>query len=97
MTSQVVRLVIGMGGVVALVAGIAALVGGDTGGMFLIVMGLTALLVFVFEQGRYRSEAAAPGPPFQRTDEAFVDPTTRKRTRVYVNPNTGERRYHVES
>jgi hypothetical protein len=97
MTSQVVRLVIGLTGVVALVAGIAALVGGDTGGMFLIVMGATALLVFVFEQARYRSEAAAPGPPYQRTDEAFVDPTTRRRTRVYVNPNTGERRYHVES
>jgi hypothetical protein len=97
MTSQVVRLVIGLAGVVALVAGIAALVGGDTGGMFLIVMGATALLVFVFEQARYRSDTAAPGPPYQRTDEAFVDPTTRRRTRVYTNPNTGERRYHVES
>jgi hypothetical protein len=26
----------------------------------------------------------------------FIDPTTRRRTRVYVNPATGERRYHAE-
>lgn len=97
MTSQVVRLVIGLAGVVALVAGLSTLAAGDTGGMFWVVLGLSGLLVFVFEQARYRSEAAAPGPPYQRTDEAFVDPTTRRRTRVYVNPNTGERRYHVES
>lgn len=97
MTSLAVRLIIAVGGVAALVAGLSALAGGDPGGVVWIVLGLAAMLAVVFEQARYPSEADAPGPPFQRTDEAFVDPTTRRRTRVYVNPNTGERRYHVES
>jgi hypothetical protein len=30
---------------------------------------------------------------FVRTDEAFVDPTTGIRQRVWFNPGTGERRY----
>jgi hypothetical protein len=63
------------------------------------------------ERSRYRSGAAehtsegpgpgggepeAPGPPFRPTDERFVDPTSGRRMRVYVNPATGERRYHAD-
>lgn len=97
MTSLVVRILIGVGGVVALIAGIPALAGGDPNGLVLVVLGASALVAFAFEQVRYRSDTATPGPPFQRTDEAFVDPTTRRRMRVYVDPTTGERRYHAES
>jgi hypothetical protein len=93
----VVRLFIAVGSVVALVVGIPALAAGVPGGLMLVVMGAIGLLAVVFEKARYRSEAAAPGPPFQRTDEAFVDPTTKRRMRVYVDPTTGERRYHAES
>ena len=32
---------------------------------------------------------------FVRTDEAFVDPTTGIRQRVWFNPGTGERRYET--
>jgi hypothetical protein len=33
---------------------------------------------------------------FQRTDEAFVDPTSSRRMRVWLDPQTGERRYRAE-
>ena len=97
MTSLVVRMIIAVGGVVVLVAGLLALANGDPGGLVWMVLGLAALVAVAFEQSRYRSDTATPGPPFQRTDEAFVDPTTRRRMRVYVDPTTGERRYHAES
>ena len=41
-------------------------------------------------------ETDIPGSPFQPTEERFVDPTTGRRMRVYLNPSTGERRYHAE-
>jgi hypothetical protein len=75
------------------------------GGGVLIVAGL-------LERTRYRSDAAErtnePSGPgggetsgkvearFQRTDETFVDPTTRVRMRVLVDARTGERRYVAE-
>ena len=36
---------------------------------------------------------AALEPRFRRTDEAFVDPTTGQRMRVWLDPGSGERRY----
>jgi len=97
MTSLAVRVLIAAGGVVAIVAGLPALAVGAPGGLVWVGLGVAALLVVAFEQARYRTEATAPGHPFQRTDETFVDPTTRRRMRVYVDPTTGERRYHAES
>ncbi len=97
MTSLAVRLAIAAFGVVAVVIGLPALAGGDPGALVWLILGAGALLVAGFEQVRYRSDATAPGLPFQRTDEAFIDPTTGRRMRVYVNPTTGERRYHAES
>jgi|GEM_PF-438654 hypothetical protein len=37
--------------------------------------------------------SAALEPRFRRTDEVFVDPTTRQRMRVWLDPGSGERRY----
>ena len=52
------------------------------------------------------SEAPGPGggeptdrpmePRFRRTDERFVDPTTATPMRVWIDPDTGERRYRAE-
>jgi len=41
-------------------------------------------------------EPSAPAAPFIPTEERFVDPTTGRRLRVYVDPATGERRYFAE-
>jgi hypothetical protein len=69
------------------------------------------LVAVVLERARYRSEAAEsstagagpgggeptiPGAPFRPTDEVFIDPTTGHRLRVYLDPASGERRYHAE-
>ena len=97
MASLAVRLAIAAFGVVAVVAALPALASGNPNGLIWLVLGVGALLVAAFEQVRYRSDPTAPGLPFQRTDEAFIDPTTGRRIRVYVNPATGERRYHAES
>jgi hypothetical protein len=35
-------------------------------------------------------------PRFQRTEEAFVDPTSGRRMRVWLDRGTGERRYRAE-
>jgi hypothetical protein len=35
-------------------------------------------------------------PRFQRTDERFIDPTTHREMRVWIDPNSGERRYRAE-
>ena len=79
---------------------------------WLIVTGGVLLIAVVIETSRYRSQAAelgklAPGPGggetgppeprFRPTDEIFVDPTSGRRMRVYVDARTGERRYLAES
>jgi hypothetical protein len=35
-------------------------------------------------------------PRFQPTDEVFMDPTSRRRMRVWLDPVRGERRYRAE-
>jgi hypothetical protein len=35
-------------------------------------------------------------PRFQPTDEAFVDPTSGRQMRVWLDPRSGERRYRAE-
>jgi hypothetical protein len=92
------------GGLIVIVAGGRA----APSGLWLIVLGAVGLIAVAFERTRYRSEAAerggeAPGsagiddgpldPRFRATDERFVDPTTRQRLRVWVDPSSGERRY----
>ncbi len=56
--------------------------------------GAVLVLVIVFERPVYKpDEAVAPGPPWQQTDERFIDPETGKKVTVFVKPETGERRY----
>jgi hypothetical protein len=81
-------------------------------GLWALVLGGVGIIAVVLERGRYRSEAAErtgahPGPGggedgalesrFQRTDELFIDPTSGTRMRVWVDPQTGERRYRAEA
>jgi hypothetical protein len=77
-------------------------------GLWLIGLGAAGLIGITFERMRYRSAAAersgepggpagtdpgSPDPRFRPTDERFEDPTTSERLRVWVDPQTGERRY----
>jgi hypothetical protein len=79
---------------------------------WLIPSGALLVIVAIVEVSRYRSEQAelaggeAPGPGggepgplearFRRTDEVFVDPTSNKKMRVFIDAGTGERRYVAE-
>ena len=80
-------------------------------GLWMLLIGGAALIALAFERTRYQSEAAeragdAPGqagvdvgPPdarFRPTEERFVDPTTHRRLRVWLDPASGERRYRLD-
>ncbi len=80
-------------------------------GLWAIVIGSGGVIAVALERSRYRSATAehaadrvgpgggepeAPGPPFRPTEERFVDPTSGRQMRVYLNPATGERRYHAD-
>ena len=84
---------------------------GGISGLWLMVLGAAGLIGITFERMRYRSEAAeqsgAPAGPagaesgpldarFSPTEERFVDPTTRQRLRVWIDPASGERRYRPD-
>jgi hypothetical protein len=94
-----------------LLGGLVALLAGQVYGLWAMGIGAAGLLGVAFERSRYRSQAAErgtervgpgggeparPPPPFRATDERFVDPTTGRQMRVYVDPSSGERRYHAE-
>jgi hypothetical protein len=81
-------------------------------GLWLLGTGGALVVASILERTRYRSEAAeraseppGPGggetddtlePRFRRTDEVFVDPSSRRRMRVLLDARTGERRYVAE-
>jgi hypothetical protein len=80
-------------------------------GLWLLLLGGVGLVIVAFETRRYGSEAAelkhdpvggagvetgAPEPRFRPTDERFIDPTTRRLVRVWMDPGTGERRYRLD-
>lgn len=80
-------------------------------GLWLLALGGIGLVIVAFETRRYRSEAAeldhdsvggagvdeaTPEPRFRPTEERFMDPTTRKLVRVWMDPGTGERRYRLD-
>ena len=76
---------------------LGAQVFGITGLIALIFLAIVALLSISWtatQRGRRRLQRR--DPRFRPTDELFHDPVTGDRTRVYVNPETGERRYWTE-
>ena len=107
-----VRLLAAAVAALILLGGLVALLAGQPGtGMWALAIGGAGLVGVAFERVRYRSEAAertrqdagagggepdAPQHPFRPTDELFVDPSTGRLMRVYLDPATGERRYHAE-
>ena len=45
---------------------------------------------------RRHAEAGSPSEDWQRTDEVFRDPTTRRLMRVWIDPGDGSRHYVAE-
>ena len=46
---------------------------------------------------RRHGESQTPADGWRRTDEVFVDPSTNRRMRVWVDPVDGSRHYIAES
>lgn len=110
--ANVMRIAVGALGALMMLGGLVALASGAVAnGLWAILIGGAAIVAVALERSRYRSEAAerstdqpgpgggepsAPGAPFRPTEERFVDPTSGRQLRVYVNPANGERRYYAE-
>ncbi len=62
---------------------------------FLIIGGLIAFFVVSLSLRRH-GESNLPSEDWQRTDEVFRDPTTRRFMRVWVDPRDGSRHYVPE-
>jgi hypothetical protein len=79
-------------GVLAFVLGAQAF--GVVGAIALVVLAILGLtLASWFAGERVRRRLARRDPRFRPTDEVFADPRTGGITRVYVDPESGERRY----
>jgi uncharacterized membrane protein len=63
-----------------------------------VVVGIAVLVAIVMSFFvRRHGEAETPAGDWQRTDEVFVDPTTNRRMRVWIDPVDGARHYVAES
>ena len=105
-----VLMLLGGLGLISVGGSVGRSVGGS--GLWLVVSGAVLLVAVAIERNRYRSEAAerssesvGPGggepssrlePRFRRTAETFVDPTTGLSMRVFVDGDSGDRRYVAE-
>ena len=59
-----------------------------------VVIGLAVVVAAVMSLFlRRHGESATPAGDWTRTDEVFVDPTTGRRMRVWLDPNDGTRHY----
>lgn len=105
---HLIRLAISAGSALFLLAGLALVATGmpaGISGLWLIVIGGVGLVAIAFERMRYRSELAEHGGAagetgddhrFRPTEERFMDPTTRERLRVWIDPASGERQYRPD-
>ncbi len=99
-------LLIGYECVLLLAAGVV-LAGGASWAPLLITYAVAnagaVALVLILERPRYGSPRRlgrrSPGgaePDLEPTAEVFIDPTTKLRMRVWIDPASGERRYRAE-
>lgn len=62
-----------------------------------VVVGIAILVAIVMSFFvRRHGESTLPAEGWQRTDEVFVDPTTNRRMRVWVDPRDDSRHYVAE-
>jgi hypothetical protein len=93
----VLRTLVGIGGALLLLGGLAALVARfeTITALQMIILGGLGVIIAVLERARYTA-ADGGSPQLRRTEEVFVDPTTGQRTRVWIDPASGERVYRPE-
>lgn len=66
-------------------------------GTVYVVVGAAVLVAIVWSFFvRRHGESQLPAEGWRRTDEVFVDPTTSRRMRVWVDPRDGSRHYVAE-
>ena len=66
-------------------------------GLVYVVVGVAVAVAIVWSFFvRRHAESELPAEGWHRTDELFVDPTTERRMRVWVDPVDGSRRYVPE-
>ena len=105
----IVGALLALGGLVAVSAGNTAAVSGVWAvgvGLVLIVAAIVERFRYRSEVADRSGLAIGPGggepvgepmeSRFRRTDEVFVDPTSERRMRVWLDDATGERRYRAE-
>jgi hypothetical protein len=81
-------------GVALIAIGLAGLRLGMWGAAQAIIVGAVFCVGALWERARYKPiETGTPEARFQPTGERFIDPSSRTRVRVYVDPATGERKY----
>jgi hypothetical protein len=97
---QVVRLLVAVVATLMLLGGLtAAAMGLRIEGLYVAGLGAAGLVVVLFERQRYGAspqELPNRAEGHRPTDEVFVDPTTGQRTRVWIDPQSGERSYRPE-
>ncbi|MFB7141421.1 hypothetical protein ACFCYN_17355 [Gottfriedia sp. NPDC056225] len=69
---------------------------GFYGIQILIVLICLLLGYFVYDKRFNRNHGNQTPQGFQRTNEVNIDPVTGEKTRVYFNPDSGERFYKKE-
>ena len=62
----------------------------------IIVIAVLAVCFVISLTLRRHGESTMPAGHWQPTDEIFIDPTTRRRMRVWVDPRDGSRHYVPE-
>lgn len=62
-----------------------------------IVVGVLVIAFVISLSLRRHGETSTPSEDWQRTDEVFRDPTTKRLMRVWVDPHDGSRHYVPEA
>ena len=94
---RALRLVIGAGGALLVALGLVLLASGGIlswSGIQLVILGSLGVMIAPFERRRYQTRRdEVDRQQLLPTDERFIDPSTGERTRVWINPASGERSY----
>jgi hypothetical protein len=97
---HVVRLLVAGAASLLLVGGLAAIAAGfRLEGLYVAGLGVAGLVVVLLERQRYGAGDGERRPNAERhrpTEEVFMDPSSGQRTRVWIDPVTGERSYRPD-